>query len=170
MNDVSSDVLTIDFAYNSALKTNVEKEPALRNIVMSNITGSGVGNSSADSIINIDGLLDAVMENIRFENIAFTSTASAVNLKSAKNISLKNIDIRATSDNPTYRIDHGRGIQIEHSACREGFKPCIQIEGKDSEDIRIGGIDFAKTPGAIETSARVKKEGVLVESRPLSLL
>ncbi len=162
MDNVSSDVITIDFAYNSALMTSAKKEPSLRNILLRNISGSGVGNSSADSIINIDGLSGAIMENVHFERISFTSTASAVHLKDAKNITLTGIDIQ-TPNSPIYEFDHGENIQVTQSTCQNGLKPCFQIKGKDTKAIRISETDFAEVPGAVEISERISKEQVRID-------
>lgn len=161
MNNIASDVITIDLAYNSALSGDIKNEPSLKNISINNIHGSGIGNSSADSIINIDGLSHSFMEDIYFENIAFTSSSSAVHLKNARNVSMKNTQIE-TESGPTYKIDRGQNISIEDSSCRKGADPCFVFEGKKTKNILLKGIDFSGVLRAIEVLGRVQPQSITI--------
>lgn len=164
MENVASDVLTIDFQYDSALQSMVakDKEPVLKNIFITNIHGSGVGNGSPDAVINIDGLSDSNMENVHFENISFTSLASAVHIKSARNVFLKNINIEHKLD-ATYEIERSQNIVVEDSSCHEGVDPCFLIIGKSTKSIQLKDIDYSGALSELKTEGKIAPEAILQE-------
>lgn len=164
MENVASDVLTIDFQYDSALQSMVakDKEPVLKNIFITNIRGSGVGNGSPDAVINIDGLSDSNMENVHFENISFTSLASAVHIKSARNVFLKNINIEHKLD-ATYEIERSQNIVVEGSSCQEGVDPCFLIVGKSSKNIQLKDIDYSGALSELKTEGKIAPAAIVQE-------
>ena len=139
-----------------------DKEPVLKNIFITNIHGSGVGNGSPDAVINIDGLSDSNMENVHFENISFTSLASAVHLKSARNVFLKNINIEHKLD-ATYEIERSQNITVEDSSCQEGVDPCFLIIGKSTKNIQLKDIDYSGALSELKTEGKIAPEAILRE-------
>lgn len=164
MENVASDILTIDFQYDSALQSMVakDKEPTLKNIFITNIRGSGRGNGSPDAVINIDGLSDSNMDNVRFENISFTSLASGVHIKSARNVFLKNIDIEHKLDS-TYEIERSQDILVEGSSCQAGTDPCVLISGKSTKNILLKDIDYSRALSQLKTVGKIAPAAIVQE-------
>jgi polygalacturonase len=159
MVNIPSDAIDINFSYNSPLKTNISNEPSLKNIFIKNIYGSGV----EKAVIKIDGLSSSQMENINFENIIFSSSKKAVNLKRAKNTSLKNVQVEI-KEHPAFSFDDSKNIFIENSVCPAESDPCFGIKGGKSENITLKGIDFSGALQKIATSGRVAPDAVKIEN------
>lgn len=161
MENVNSDILTIDFKYSSALQGDDIHLPILKNITLKNIRGSGSGRGDSVAVINIDGLSDLEMSNIRYENIAFISSARAVHLKNARNVSMENIQIESKSD-PIYNIERSTNITIANSLCRADADPCFLFKGGSIKNIRLKGFDFSSVLTKFEMIGKVKEEEITI--------
>ncbi len=136
MDHMSGDALDINLIYSSALQTDNSFKPLIKNIVMRNISGTGAKNG----VVNIDGMANPNMENVRFENIAFTNSKMAVRIKHADQVVLDNIRVEAAKS-PLYVIEEAQDILAQNMTCMPGVEPCFEIDGGKTRNITLKNID-----------------------------
>lgn len=103
---------------------------------MRNISGTGAKNG----VVNIDGMANPNMENVRFENIAFTNSKMAVRIKHADQVVLDNIRVEAAKS-PLYVIEEAQDILAQNMTCMPGVEPCFEIDGGKTRNITLKNID-----------------------------
>jgi polygalacturonase len=161
LENTSGDALDINLSYTTELSSNASNKPIIKNILIRNIRGI----QAERLVINIDGLPNSFVENVRFEDIFFEESARSVSLKSARNVVLKNIQIKQgeAKAGPTYEIIDSENIQIERSGCQQGIVPCVLVEGSRTKNIALQGVDFTATDKAVEVINGVRLEAVKIE-------
>lgn len=136
MDRMSGDALDINLIYSSALQTDNSFKPLIKNITMRNISGTGAKNG----VVNIDGMANPNMENVRFENISFTDSKMAVRIKHADQVVLDKIRVEAVKS-PLYVIEEGQDILAQNMVCISGIEPCFEIDGGKTRNITLKNID-----------------------------
>lgn len=158
MNNIIGDVIDINLSYSSSLQSKIANKPIIKNIYINDIHGK----NAHELVLNIDGLSDSVMENIRMENITFKSSARAVSFKKARNVFLNNIRIETQVD-PQFEIERCQNITIKDSTCRDGADPCFLISGKSTRSISVNNIDSSRVVNFFEKVTGVMWNAVTID-------
>jgi polygalacturonase len=158
MDRMSGDALDINLIYSSALQTDNSFKPLIKNIIMRNISGTGAKNG----VVNIDGMANPNMQNVRFENIRFTDSKMAVRLSHADQVTLDSIQVEAKKS-PLYVVEDGQDILIQNMACSPNLEPCFQIGGGKTRNIVLRNIDKQRVRQFLEIVDHASSNEVRVE-------
>lgn len=158
MDNMSGDAIDFNFTYSSALQAETARRPVISDVLIKNIRGT----NAERLVINVDGTTRSVaMEDIRVEDVSFTSSERSVSLKKAKNMVLKNIKIESLEE-PMYEIEDSQNIRVENSMCQNGSNPCVLVAGSKTKNIWLNNIDFSNakkkvdiTDGALQSAVRI---------------
>lgn len=157
MDRTSGDALDLNLAYSSELQTRNTNKPRIKNIVMRGISGTGIENG----VINIDGMPNPLMEDVRFENIRFTASETAVRINHADHVTLKDIQIEAEKS-PLYVIEDGQHILVDTAPCQSGTSPCFRVGGGKTADITLQNIDQRGVAPLVEVTEHAPPSSVTV--------
>lgn len=158
MDHMSGDALDINLIYSSSLQTDNSFKPLIKNIIMRNIKGTGAENG----VVNIDGMANPNMYNVRFENIRFTDSKMAVRIKHADQVVLDTIQVESKKS-PLYVIEDGQDILVQNMACDTTLEPCFQIGGGKTKNIVLKNIDRQGVKKFLEVGEYASPAEVMVK-------
>jgi len=127
-------VLNMDYGSDRNPASNL-KSPVFRNMVIRNVVGHG-----APTAVLLQGLDDSPIENIQFEDLTITSTKGVI-CKNVKKLNFKNV-IVTPSQGPVFDMTNASQIEIRRAKAPPGTYIFLQLEGKDSHDVRIEDSDL----------------------------
>lgn len=158
MDHMSGDALDINLVYSSSLQTDNSFKPLIKNIIMRHIQGTGAENG----VVNIDGMANPNMQNIRFENIQFTNSKMAVRINHADQVVLDTIQVEAERS-PLYVIEDGQDILAQNMACDPALELCFQIGGGKTKNVVLKDIEQRGVKRFLEVGEYASPAEVMVK-------
>jgi len=132
------DVEMTTFYGSSTLVPLTQKPPTIRNVQVRNVTGNG-----AKTAIEITGLPELPIEDVRFENVAF-SAENGVRCTDCRRVSFKSAKIEPASG-PAFRLENAASVSLD-GACAGDPKACLELVGKNNSAVTIDGVKALATP------------------------
>ncbi|MFN3408241.1 MAG: glycoside hydrolase family 28 protein [Limisphaerales bacterium] len=130
--------------------------PVFRNFVLQNITADG-----APTAILITGLENSPIQNLRFENVAITSSRGVVASETA---GLTFDGVRITPQRgPVFDLKNARDLHIRGAVAPPGTDVFLKLEGTNSANVRILASDLSGARQQFAIGPGVPGHAVTVE-------
>lgn len=147
-------ILNMDYSADRNTTAN-ERPPVFRHIHLRNLTGH-----SSPAAIRLQGLDDAPIEDVTFEDLTIASTAGII-AQHVKNLSFKNVQI-TPAKGPVFTLSHASDITIQGTRAPAGIDVFLTLAGPASRDIRLDHRDLTAAKKPFTLAPEVAPDAVTV--------
>jgi hypothetical protein len=154
--DLKYEVVIMNMDYGTDRKTAAsEKPPVFRRIHLRNLTGDG-----SPAAIRLQGLEDAPIEEVTFENLTVASTNGVI-AQHVKSLSFKNVQVTPTKG-PVFALTEARDLVISGSRAPAGTEVFLTVAGGNSRGIRLEQNDLSGAKKTFTLAEGVPTDAVTV--------
>ncbi|PTY05718.1 glycoside hydrolase [Opitutaceae bacterium EW11] len=152
--DMKYDVVVVTMDYGADPSRIVaEKPPIFRNITVRNVIAERV-----PVAVQIDGLSESPVENLRFERLTISSTRGVV-ARQVKNVEFSDVAI-APEKGPVFALTEARDVTIRRAKIAPGTERFLAVTGASSRGIRIEESDLRGVESPIMRSPEVPETAI----------
>ena len=154
--DVRNALIQLNANYEKKVIEYTTFPPVFQNINISNI----VCENTLDSI-NILGISESTLKDIRLTNISIGKSKGGVKVSNASNVKLTQISIGNKTD-PNFTFTDSQDIFLENSACNPSDPICVSLFGEKTRNIYLTGQDFDKDFKKIQLDHEVDEKQIFI--------
>jgi len=147
-------IMNMDYSADRNTTAN-EKPPVFRHIHLRNLTGNG-----SPAAIRLQGLDDAPIEDVTFEDLTIASTAGVI-AQHVKNLLFKNVQI-TPAKGPVFALSEARDITIQGTRAPTGTEVFLTLAGPGSRGIRLDQSDLTAAKKPFTLAPEVAADAVTV--------
>ena len=135
--DMKYEVVILNMDYTADRNATItRKPPVFRNINVRNVTGTG-----APVAIRITGMEDSAIRELRFENVAITSTRGVI-ASHVQDVIFENVSI-TPAQGPAFDLTNAQRITLRGARASAGSGSFMKLSGAGSREVRIEVSDLS---------------------------
>jgi polygalacturonase len=153
MDRIAGAAVHVTFRY-SKPDSQTRRQPLFKNIQIRRLTCA-----QAKRAVELQGLAENAIQDFSLEDASITAKLG-VSAEYVRGLRLTRVNL-CVGSGPLFRIFNGQRAEICDCACPSGTGTFLRLEGSETREVRLGGLDEAQFRQAVERAEGVPPDAVL---------